>query len=230
MNKSDGGNGGYDRAAIQRQVDRLVKARIAEMMAAAGLESGRIGLEVVWNMPPDFVRCYEGLWMLMMEGDDGGLGSTGGLGGAGGRARREAEVGVAKDPLPGRMGGGAQGRTRDTGKSRATNGVVVVRSGGSARRGVRGVGGSRPPGGMAAHGVEDFARLRERIDKRLRQLGRDIRDEIEDLTGLDLLTGETRVVVDVDKVGQMREALSRATRAASLGEIATDRDDAITGD
>lgn len=83
---------------------------------------------------------------------------------------------------------------------------------------------------MAAHGVEDFARLRERIDKRLRQLGRDIRDEIEGLTGLDLLTGETRVVVDVDKVGQMREALSRATRAASLGEIATDRDDAITGD
>lgn len=174
-------------------------------MSAAGLDSGRIGLEVVWNMPPDFVRCYEGLWQLVMNGDDGGLGK-----GSGGGGRREAEVGVAKDPLPGRMGGGAQGRTRDTDKSRATNGVVVVRSGGSARRGVRGVGGSRPPGGMAAHGVEDFDRLRERIDKRLRQLGRDIRDEVEALTGLDLLTGETRVIVDVDKMGEMREALKKA--------------------
>lgn len=52
--------------------------------------------------------------------------------------------------------------------------------------------------------------MRERIDKRLRQLGRDIRDEVEALTGLDLLTGETRVIVDVDKMGEMREALKKA--------------------
>lgn len=196
-------SGGADRNVAQRQLERMVHARIAEIMSAAGIDQGRIGLEVVWNMPPDFVRCYEGLWQLAMDGGRDGAG-------AGGISAREAEVGRAKDADAGRMGGGAQGRTRDTHKSRATNGVVVVRSGGSARRGTRGVGGSRPPGGMAAHGVEEFDRLRERVDKRLRAIARDIRDEVEAMMGLDLLTGETRVVVDVDKVGEMRDALRKA--------------------
>lgn len=60
--------------------------------------------------------------------------------------------------------------------------------------------------------------MRERVDKRLRAIARDIRDEVEAMMGLDLLTGEMRVKVDMDKVGEMREALRRA---AALPEGST---------
>lgn len=201
MAKSGVGSEGGERSVPRQQVDRLVRSRIAEIMSAAGVDIGRIGLEVVWNLPPDFVRAYENLWRLVAEGDRliDGRGELG----------KDAEVGRAKDPKSSQMGGGANGRTKDTDRSRSRLDTVVVRSGGSARR--RGAG-SRAPGGVGANGLEGAAELKERVDKRLRAIARDVAAELMELYGLDVSTGEVRVKVDTAKVGQMRGALARAAK------------------
>lgn len=196
---------------LSASLERLVRARIAEIMSAAGVDQGRIGLEVLWDMPPDFIRAYEWLWRLICEGE---LVLR--------EARNDAEVGKAQDAPAGRMGGGAQGRTRDTEKSRAVGDVVVVRSGGSARRGVRGAARGGTAHGVAGHGLEDVAQLKERIDKRLRGMARDIAEELKEVVGLDVVEGERVVKLDVKKVGEMRAGLQRA--------VDRGRDDASTID
>jgi hypothetical protein len=194
---------------LSASIDRLVRARIAEIMSAAGVDQGRIGVEVLFELPPSFVRAYEELWRIATgeEGHDGQ-----------GRTRRnDAAVGVAGDPK--NRGGGAGGRLRDTERSRERYGEVVVRSGGSSRRAARGA--SRGGGAGLSLGPEEALRLKERIDKRLRAVARDIAEELSMVYGVDLETGEVRVKVDMDKVGSMRAAL----QAAAEG-----RDDASTID
>jgi hypothetical protein len=203
-------------AMVPRElVDKLVRARVAEIMSAAGLDQGRIGLEVLWDMPPGFVRAYEWLWRLISEGE-----KAKGGGGAGGRDQRQAEVGVAGDAPAGRMGGGARGRTRDTERSREGLSVVVVRSGGSARRGSRGPSRGGAALGVAGSGLEDVARLKERIDKRLRACARDIAAELEAAVGLRIDDGEEIVKLDMARVGELRAGLVRA-----VGNNAIDDDD-----
>ena len=193
-------------------IDRAVRGRIAEIMSAAGVDTGRIGLEVLWDMPPDFVRSYEWLWRLIAEGERS-------LGGG----RNDGEVGVAADPKASAMGGGGKGRLRDTPKSREGLGTVVVRSGGSARRG--GSGGSRGSSGLgvAGHGLEDVARLKERIDKRLRGMARDIADELKEVMGLDVESGGEVMKLDMAKVTAMRAGLM----SAAEGREGRDSVDAI---
>lgn len=198
--------GGVDPAVLER----AVKARIAEIMSAAGVDQGRIGLEVLWDMPPDFVRSYEWLWRLICEGERVLR-----------ERRRDDEVGVAKDVEARRMGGGASGRTRDTEKSRAGYDVVVVRSGGSARRGARGASRGGAALGVAGPGLEDVARLKERIDKRLRSVARDIAEELEAMVGLHIEDGGEVMKLDMAKVTALRAGVARAIEA---------RDDASTID
>ncbi len=182
------------------QVDRLVRARIAEIMSAAGMGQGRIGLEVLWGLPPGFIRAYEQLWRVCdgSEGEDG----------AGKNGRRDAEVGVSDDPK--NKGGGAGGRLRDTERSRERMGEVVVRSGGSSRRAARGA--SRGGGAGLSLGPEEALRLKGLIDKRLRALGREIADELRELWGYDVDSGEQRVAVDATRMSSMREALLNGDR------------------
>lgn len=185
-------------AVSQEALDRLVRARIAEIMSAAGVDVGRIGLEVLWDMPPSFVRSYEWLWRLIGEGE---------VAARGGGRRNDAEVGVAQDSPAGRMGGGAQGRTKDTEASRARGGVVVVRSGGSARRGSRGAARGGAALGVAGPGLEEFAALKVKIDKRLRGMAREIAELVKAEVGLDVETGGEVMRVDMGKLGIMRQAL-----------------------
>src|ERR1700746_219355 len=67
---------------LSASIDRLVRARIAEFLRAAGVDQGRIGVEVLFELPPSFVRAYEELWRIALgqEGHDG-QGRAGGGGG-----------------------------------------------------------------------------------------------------------------------------------------------------
>jgi len=185
---------------LSASIDRLVRRRIAEIMSAAGVDQGRIGVEVLYELPPSFARAYEELWRIA-TGDEGHDGQ--------GRAsdrRRDAEVGVSADPK--NKGGGGGGRLRDTERSRERMGELVVRSGGSARRSVR--VGARGPGSGLSLGPEEALRLKERVDKRLRAVARDIAEELKMYYGVDIETGEITVRVDVERVTELRAAMNRA--------------------
>lgn len=203
------------------QVDAMVRSRLAEIGAAAGVSHGRVGVEVLYKLPAGLVQAYELLWDLSIygEGSDEVDGSKSRK-----RAARAGEVGVESDPD--NRGGGAGGRTRDTDRSRQRYGELVVRSGGSARRGAR--GSSRGSDVSVANGVErgdlpegggshaqQVAEIRARADKRLRQVARDVLAELAALgLGIDTASGEMMVRVSrtSSSKGGMRDAIDDASR------------------
>jgi len=199
----------------------MVRSRLAEIGAAAGVSHGRVGVEVLYKLPPALVTAYELLWDLSIygEGSDEVDGSK-----ARRRGGRADEVGVASDPD--NRGGGAGGRTRDTERSRERYGELVVRSGGSARRGAR--GSSRGSDVSVANGVErgdlpesggshaqQVAEIRARADKRLRQVARDVLAELAALgLGIDTASGEMMVRVrHVEGIGHAIDDASRKNDA-----------------
>ena len=150
------------------QVDAMVRSRIAEIMGAAGVDHGRVGVEVLYKLPPALVQVYELLWDLALIGEDSEVD----------RVAAEVEVGVEKDPK--NRGGGAGGRTVDSDRSRERMGEVVVRSGGSSRRGMRGASrGSH--GRVGGVGNAEASEIKSRADKRLRAVARDIERELAEL-------------------------------------------------
>jgi hypothetical protein len=169
-------------------VDTMVRSRLAEIGAAAGVSHSRVGVEVLFKLPPALLLVYELLWDLNMYGEnspevDGGRDTRG----------AEAEVGKVGDPK--NRGGGGGGRTRDTDASRSRMAEVVVRSGGSARRAARGAsrGSTARTAGV---GNREAAEIKARADKRLRAVARDVAAELAALgLGLDLATGELMVQV-----------------------------------
>ncbi len=200
------------------QVDAMVRSRIAEIMSAAGVDYGRVGVEVLYKLPAGLVQVYEVLWDLSMYGEE--------------RNRRDdAEVGVANDPD--NRGGGGGGRTRDTDRSRERMGELVVRSGGSARRGAR--GSSRGSDVSVARGVDSGGELGDRVneiraraDKRLRAVARDVAAELSALgLGVDLASGEMMVRMERRGMTAGRVEGGRGANAA-MGEAimrSIDRDD-----
>lgn len=203
------------------RLDAMVRARIAEIMSAAGVPHGRVGLEVLYKLPSSLVQVYELLWDLSVYGE-------GSPEVDGGRSGAKAEVGVVDDPK--NRGGGAGGRTRDSEQSRRRMGEMVVRSGGSARRGARGAsrgsdgrgeaGGVevswRGEGGRSEGGGEGGATLGQRVaeirskaDKRLRAVARDVAAELGELgLGVDATTGE--MMVRVRRRSATGDAIDRA--------------------
>lgn len=168
------------------QVDAMVRSRLAEIGAAAGVPHGRVGVEVLYMLPPALVRMYELLWDLSVMGEGGagfGADTTG----------RAEEVAVAPDPK--NLGGGGGGRTRVTDRSEARMAELVVRSGGSARRGSRGASRGST-GRVAGVGVEAAAEIKSRADKRLRAIARDVAAELAAIgLGCDMVTGELMAVM-----------------------------------
>jgi len=195
-----------DRGDYWRTVERAVRARIAEIMSAAGVDQGRIGVEVLFDLPQSFVEAYELLWDRALVGVDHERQ------GGGGRDAAKAEVGKVGDPK--NKGGGAGGRVKDTERSRERMSEVVVRSGGSSRRGVRGAAKGSAAG--LRLGDEEALELKARIDKRLRGMAREIFEELNRL-GIGL-TGEggrgdemqTRRV-DFDRLALMRHVAAPST-------------------
>lgn len=189
------------------QVEAMVRARLHEIGAAAGVSHGRVGVEVLYMLPPQLVRIYELLWDLANLGEGGaGFGAD--------TSGRAEEVAVAPDPK--NMGGGGGGRTRVTDRSEARMAELVVRSGGSARRGSRGASRGST-GRVDGVGLAEAAEIKARADKRLRAVARDVAAELAALgLGCDLGTGELMV--------QMRGAggMVGSQRRGSTGEAIAD--------
>lgn len=198
--RGEAGRGG-ERMVPLSQVDAMVRARLHEIGAAAGVAHGRVGVEVLYMLPPQLVRIYEHLWDLSLLGErEAGLG--------GDVSARAEEVAVAPDPK--NMGGGAGGRTRVTDSSEARMAELVVRSGGSSRRGSRGAarGSTGRVGGV---GLPEAAEIKSRADKRLRAIARDVAAELSALgLGYDLGTGELMVRVSPQRRGSTGEAIADA--------------------
>lgn len=154
-------------------VDRMVRARVAEIMSAAGVDHGRVGVEVLYKLPPEFTMVYEWLYDLATMGFEGARGTRG--------LRDDGELGRAKDSQ-------MRPRVRENDES---DGRMRVASGGSARRGLRGSGrGSR--GGMV--GEEEARAIKERVDKQLRGISRRLFSELAGLgMGVDQDSGEVMV-------------------------------------
>ena len=213
---SSGGGRGDGRGISKTQLDRAVRARIAEIMSAAGVDRSRVSQEVLFELPDGFVKAYELLYDRAMVGMDK-------------ERRDDGQVGKAGDPKAGQMGGGSGGRTRVTEKSDQVYDRAVVRSGGSSRRAAR--GSSRGSAAGISLGVEEALRLKERIDKRLRGMARDILEELDMMgLGADIgsdseATGEIKVAVDTARVALLRSS-SREYGVKAEVEAEVEVDDA----
>ena len=69
--------------------------------------------------------------------------------------------------------------------------------------------------GNGLAGAEELARLKERIDKRLRGIARDIADLVKDEVGLDIETGGEIVKVDMGRLTALRGAVEKAAEEAA---------------
>jgi hypothetical protein len=138
-----------------RHAQAMAEARYVELMAAAGVSERRIALEVLYMLPRQLVEVYGEVFEQAFGGkDDGGTGARG-------RAEEEsARVGVAGAPAS------EQGRVRSD----------QERMG----RGARSGGGKR----FKRHWIiadEAALEIKDRADKRLRALARDMAAEMAEL-------------------------------------------------
>lgn len=122
---------------IQMQAQTLAEQKFIDMMAAAGVHTDRMALEVMYWLPDSFLDLYQELYMRGLRGTDGGTG--------------------------------------DRGKAADETGAL-----GKAPRKTTGSGGKK----FKKYWVvadEQALDLKSKIDKRLRALTRDVRDQLVEL-------------------------------------------------
>lgn len=127
------------------RIEREVRRRLRDRLAAAGVSEGRIALEVLYWLPEDFCRLYMQLASRALRIDAGVSSSLGGSVGDEGRATK-AKVGSG--PQRGRTAGGLHTRT----------------SGAHAK----GEKGYRTYGTL---GSDEALELKKDIDRKLRRIG-----------------------------------------------------------
>lgn len=54
-------------------IEREVRRRVSDYMAAAGVPHGRIAVEILFMLPPDFVRAYRKVWERALRPDVQGV-------------------------------------------------------------------------------------------------------------------------------------------------------------
>lgn len=145
-----------------------------EMMNAAGVGAKRMGREVAFFMPPDFLDMYEELWYTGTAGKDGGGNGIGGVGAA------QAEAGaVGKASVRNEWAGGdsnKRGSKSDGRGGRVDKGAKsFVGSGGAKRKSYK---------KFWVIADEDVLDIKDRVDKRLRAIVRDVRHELAELQAL----------------------------------------------
>jgi len=134
-----------------RMAEELATKRFTDMMASAGVDHQRMALEVLFFLPPDFVNIYRELWYEGIGGKD-----DGGSSGRGRSAEENGKLGKARVPGGGSLGDGRKQR-------------IHVSSGGAKRKSYK------------EHWVvldEDVLRIKDKVDKRLRAVARDAREEL----------------------------------------------------
>lgn len=91
---------------VEDQVEDQVRRRITDLLASAGVSRSRINLEVLYMLPPEFVRMYVDLF-------DRALGDPISRAGDGGKDEGRIKAsGKSKDPMRARSRAGAQGGKR----------------------------------------------------------------------------------------------------------------------
>lgn len=80
-------------------LDARLRRRLAEVLSDAGVGGGRVAIEVLYLLPPEFVRGYTDLFHRALDASDGGMGGRNDAKAALGKAvgkRTEAGPGSAK--------------------------------------------------------------------------------------------------------------------------------------
>jgi hypothetical protein len=160
-------------------IEREVRRRLTEAAAAAGVPHSRAALEVLYLMPRGFLDQYTALFDAALVLPSSPSGGT----------RRAGELGKANshEPLPGT----AKGLRTNSGRNA---GDAPHLGGGAAKKG---------PSGW---GIKDTRalELKERFDKRLRALARDMRLDLSELA---------------ERGGKAKRVAAGPTRCAGCGRI-----------
>lgn len=150
MNNTDGPS---DVISMQSRVARnQLEKRLADMASSGGLSYDRVGLELLYLLPQDFADVYVEVFHAALAGADGGAG-----------ARGEAQAQAS-----GTMR--ASGKARNDSKGRGDTGGARGRAHGRAARST-----GRKYRKIFIVRSEKAFRVKERADKRLRQLAREMR-------------------------------------------------------
>ena len=137
--------------------ERKARTMFTDLMASAGLGNHRIAKEVIYFMPQDLLDVYEELWYMGTGGKDGG--------GTGARGAAQSEAGAL-----GKAGTDNSGSYRTNSGARGT---MYISGGGSSKR--------KKYKKYWVIADEDALDIKDRADKRLRGLARDLRAELDEL-------------------------------------------------
>lgn len=85
-------------------IEKEVRQRLRSMMTSAGVDQGRIELECLYELPPEFVRLYSYLHSQGLNTNPSGSGGAG----VGDEGRR-VKVNTSRDPMSARTVRAAQG-------------------------------------------------------------------------------------------------------------------------
>lgn len=85
-----------DGLRFEDQVEREVRKRLAETMSSAGVNQGRISMEVLYWLPENFARLYMQMVDKALKMDDGVGSSMGGQSGDEGQIKARVGTGPAK--------------------------------------------------------------------------------------------------------------------------------------
>jgi len=164
---------------VHMLAEKKARSLFVDMMASAGLGNHRIAKEVFYFLPQDLLDVYEELWYMGTGGKDGG--NTG----ARGKAAEEA---------------GALGKagTDNSGSNRTNSGqrgTMYISGGGSSKR--------KKYKKYWVIADEEALEIKDRVDKRLRGLARDIRRDIDELKAIRKMEAESQRARKMATIGKL---------------------------
>ena len=137
---------------VHRLAEAKARGMFADLMASAGVGYNQIAKEVFFFMPQALLDVYEDVWYTGLAGKDDGVGG-------GGRGVGQAQV-------------AAVGKAATQNQKGMKNGKVYVSSGGSKRKGYK---------KYWVIADEEALEIKDRFDKRLRGLAREMGQELFEL-------------------------------------------------
>lgn len=154
-------------------IEDQVRVRVADALRSAGVNEGRVGVEVLYMLPKEFVRAYEELWYEIHGYEQVASGSGGG---GDGRSLGLDEASVKRDEAKIRKEGGKDA----DGKSRG------VQKGGLSTRAGYGVGGGGKRYKANRDGMrvgmseksEEALEVKRLVDRKLMKLVRGVREGV----------------------------------------------------
>lgn len=154
VGQADGEMGGGSRSKHEREVRR----RVAEILSSAGVPSSQIALHSLFLLPPDFLDAYMALFhrALKVDGDNSTQGDKGRVG------------------PDGKMLGSVE-KARGIRVSRMSEGKTL-----GGMSGAKSGGGGKGRGKTWTVADEKALARKERIDKSLRKITREIRKGLDD--------------------------------------------------